>query len=125
AMGRLAADDPYLEMEGSVDYHVATGISRPDFFNWPYELQTQIQARRPNLVIFMVGSNDDQALRAPNGTTYPKFSPGWDAEYSRRAGAVMDQVIKDGAVIVWIGSPIINNPGRSQGYQHMNALVKA
>jgi len=123
AMGRLAASDPDLEMEGSVDYHVATGLARPDVFNWPQELQAQVKARKPDVVVFMVGSNDDQALQQPNGKTYRPFELGWSYEYSRRAAAVMDQLNHDGVFVVWVGIPVIRNPQRSQGYQLMDSLV--
>jgi uncharacterized protein len=124
AMGRMAADDPEIEMEGSVDYHVATGISRPDFFNWPAQLDAQMKARNPDVVVFMVGSNDDQSLAAPDGHTYPDYSEGWKVEYSRRAAAVMDQVIRSGRSIVWVGVPVVHDANRSAGYRLMNQLVK-
>jgi hypothetical protein len=124
AMGRLAAADPELEMEGAVDYHVKTGLARPDFFNWPAQLDAQMKARKPDVVVLMVGSNDDQSLASPNGNTYRDYTPGWKFEYSRRAAAVMDQVAATGRVIVWIGVPIIHDPNRSHGYQLLNQLVK-
>jgi hypothetical protein len=124
AMGRLAADDPELEMEGAVDYHVKTGLARPDFYNWPAQLDAQMKARKPDVVVFMVGSNDDQSLRSPDGHTYRDFTEPWKYEYSRRVAAVMDQVAASGRVVVWIGVPAIRDPGRSAGYRLINALVK-
>jgi uncharacterized protein len=124
AMGRLAADDPEIEMLGAVDYHVASGISRPDFFNWPAQLDAQMKARDPDVVVFMVGSNDDQSLAAPDGHTYRDYTRGWKFEYSRRAAAVMDQVAATGRVIVWVGVPIVHDANRSAGYRLMNQLVK-
>jgi hypothetical protein len=125
AMGRLAVDDPELEMEGAVDYHVASGLARPDFFDWPAQLDAQMKARKPDVVVFMVGSNDDQSLAAPDGHTYRDFTERWKLEYSRRVRAVMDQVAATGRVIVWIGVPVIHDPNRSAGYQILNQLVKA
>jgi hypothetical protein len=124
AMGRLAAADPELEMEGAVDYHVKTGLARPDFFNWPAQLDAQMKERDPDVVVLMIGSNDDQSLASPNGKTYRDYTPGWRFEYSRRAAAVMDQVAATGRVIVWIGVPIIHDPNRSSGYRLLNQLVK-
>jgi uncharacterized protein len=124
AMGRLAASDPELEMEGAVDYHVKTGLSRPDYFNWPAQLDAQMKARNPDVVVFMVGGNDDQSIASPNGHTYRPYTPGWNFEYSRRAAAVMDQVASTGRVIVWIGVPIVHDPARSAGYRLLNQLVK-
>jgi hypothetical protein len=124
AMGRLASSDPELEMEGAVDYHVASGIARPDFFNWPAELDAQMKARDPDVVVFMVGSNDDQSLAAPDGHTYRPYTDGWKYEYARRAAAVMDQVNATKRVIVWVGIPVIQNAARSAGYQTINTIVK-
>jgi hypothetical protein len=124
AMGRLAADDRELEMEGAIDYHVASGLARPDFFDWPAQLDAQMKARQPDVVVFMVGSNDDQSLASPDGHTYRDFTDPWRFEYSRRAAAVMDQVAATGRVIVWIGVPIVHDPNRSAGYRLMNQLVK-
>jgi len=123
-MGRLAASDPEIEMEGAVDYHVASGVSRPDFFNWPAQLDAQMNARDPDVVVFMVGSNDDQSLTTPEGRTYRDYTDGWKFEYSRRVAAVMDQVIASGRVIVWVGVPVIHDANRSAGYRLMNQLVK-
>jgi hypothetical protein len=124
AMGRLSGEDPEFEMQGAVDYHVASGLSRPDFFNWPAQLDAQMKERDPDVVVFMVGSNDDQSLAAPDGNTYRDFTEGWRFEYSRRAAAVMDQVIATNRVVVWVGVPIISNAARSEGYRLMNSLVK-
>jgi hypothetical protein len=124
AMGRLASDDPELEMEGAVDYHVKTGLARPDVFNWPAQLDAQMKARRPDVVVFMVGGNDDQSLQSPDGHTYRDFTEPWKFEYSRRVAAVMDQVAATGRVVVWIGIPPIRDPNRTAGYRLINALVK-
>jgi uncharacterized protein len=124
AMGRLASDDPELEMEGAVDYHVKTGLSRPDFFNWPAQLDAQMKARDPDVVVFMAGSNDDQSLQSPDGHTYRDYTEQWKFEYSRRVAAVMDQVAATGRVIVWVGIPAIRDPNRTNGYRLINALVK-
>jgi hypothetical protein len=124
AMGRLAASDAELEMIGAVDYHVASGLARPDFFNWPEQLNAQMDARDPDVVVFMVGSNDDQPLASPDGHTYRDYTDPWRFEYSRRAGAVMDQVVASGRVIVWVGVPTVADAPRSAGYELLNQLVK-
>jgi hypothetical protein len=124
AMGRLAADDPELEMLGAVDYHVASGLARPDVFDWPAQLDAQMQAREPDVVVFMVGSNDDQSLAAPDGHTYADYTDGWKREYRRRVGAVMDQVIATGRAIVWVGVPTVPDPSRSAGYRQLNELAR-
>jgi hypothetical protein len=125
AMGRLAVDDHELEMEGAVDYQVATGLARPDRFNWPAQLAAQMKARKPDVVVFMIGINDDQSLAAPDGHTYHDFTQPWKREYSRRVAAVMNQVSASGRVMVWVGIPIIRDPNRSAGYQIINEIVRS
>ena len=40
----------------------ASGLARPDFFDWMREAQHQIAAREPDVVIILMGGNDGQDL---------------------------------------------------------------
>jgi hypothetical protein len=92
---------------GTVDFHVSSGLSRPDYFNWPAALGNDVQRFNPQIVVLMLGSNDNQALVAPNGHTYAFGTDGWKQEYHRRVGAVMDQLIAANRWVVYVGVPIL------------------
>ena len=36
----------------------ATGLTRPEFFNWEVNAQQEIAARKPDAVVMLMGGND-------------------------------------------------------------------
>jgi hypothetical protein len=123
AMGRLAANHPLVETVGEVDYHVATGLARPDKLAWPTRLAEEMEARDPDVVVLMLGSNDDQAVTSPDGATHGFGTAGWQEEYRRRVASVMDQVIATGRDVVYVGVPIFKNTARNPRYELINRII--
>jgi uncharacterized protein len=123
---RAAAASPVIQTVGGVDGHIATGLSRPDVFNWFTEIATQVKKLRPKVVVLNFGANDDHGYMTglPKGTSIGAFgSPAWSAEYRRRVAGVLDTVNRAGAVVVWIGLPITRSPAQTQRFDTMNAIV--
>ncbi len=109
-----------------VDGRVATGLARPEVFNWPEHLETETERLDPDVVILTLGSNDDQPLtNAPGGATISPFGEAaWQEEYRRRIGGLMDQVVSEGRTLVLVGVPIVRDPGRSGEYQIVNEVYR-
>ncbi len=122
---RLAADTGEMTPLDVVDYQVATGLARPDKFNWPAEIEAKTKALDAEVVVLMFGSNDDQTIQSPDGANQSFGTDGWQTEYSRRIGAVMDQIIARNRYVVYVGVPIIENSGRNSRYQLINSLIEA
>ena len=93
----------------SVDYKAATGLSRPDSYDWPSRLVQQMNALRPQIVIVGFGGNDAQGLLI-GGRPFQPGSPEWSAEYASRVGATMDYLLRDGRKVIWVGTPMPNDP---------------
>lgn len=107
---RIAADDPLLRT--TLHYEIATGLSRPDFFDWPAALVADAQALDPEVMFLMFGGNDAQGIVGPDGTVHATVdSPGWRAEYGRRVEIVMDSLRAEGRLILWVGMPPVRSPG--------------
>jgi len=126
AIVRAAGGSPVIQSVGGVDGHVATGLTRPDVFNWFQEIATQVKQLKPNVVVLNFGGNDDHGYMTglPEGTSIGDFaSPTWNAEYLRRVRAVMDTVNRAGGTVVWIGLPITNNEAQTQRFDTLNAIV--
>lgn len=106
---RIAAGEHVYKAagNGTVDFRVSSGLTRPDYFNWPAALGNDVQRFNPQIVVLMLGSNDNQTIAAPNGHTYAFGSAGWKTEYHRRVGAVMDQLIAANRWVVYVGVPIL------------------
>ena len=58
---RAAIASPVIQSVGGVDGHVATGLTRPDVFNWFQELTTQVKLLHPNVVVLNFGANDNHS----------------------------------------------------------------
>jgi hypothetical protein len=123
---RAAGGSPVIQSVGGIDGHIATGLTRPDVFNWFNELTTQVKALKPNVVVLNFGANDNHGYMTglPDGVSIGAFaSPEWVKEYRRRVGAVMDTVNRAGGVVVWIGLPIARSPTETQEFDRINAVV--
>ncbi len=124
---RAAGASPVIDSVGGVDGHVATGLTRPDIFNWFEEIRTQVKKLKPNVVVLNFGGNDDKAYMTglPEGTTIGEFGgPTWQKEYRRRVAGVMDIVNRGGGMVVWIGLPITRSEAQTQRFDIVNAVVQ-
>ena len=102
---RRVADQPHRRHRGRRQSgarrstaHVATGSPAPRSFNWPAYLRRIDRGQHdPNVVVFTVGSNDDQSRSPAAASIGDLGNPEWDDEYRRRVGGLMDQVAGRGA----------------------------
>jgi uncharacterized protein len=110
------------------DGHVATGLERPDVFNWFTHVADELRRLRPNAVVLDFGGNDDHGYMTglPKGVTLDGFgSASWAREYRRRVGGMMDEVNRAGAFVVWIGLPIVRSPSETRDFDLINAVVES
>jgi hypothetical protein len=111
----------------AIDGRIASGLERPDVFNWFTRVQEVMQKEKPRAVVVMFGGNDDHNLMTgvPEGVEVGTFgSPSWRAEYRRRVAAIMDAVTRKGAYLVWIGLPISRDADQTLRFDVINAIVQ-
>lgn len=115
---------PYLQQlvdgtevaETELNYKVSSGLARPDFYNWPEELARALPEVDPDIVVATFGGNDSQGLSAFQDEL--QFVIGdpldneaeWSAEYTKRAGDVMDLLLENDRTVIWVGIPNDDNP---------------
>jgi uncharacterized protein len=85
-------------------YKVSSGLSRPDFFDWPAEITRRLPESDPDIVVVTFGGNDAQDLLI-DGRAYPVTTKEWQSEYGRRVGEAIDLLTGDGRTLVWVGIP--------------------
>lgn len=103
-----------------------SGLTRPDFFDWPGELN-RVSKLQPayDVMVIMFGANDAQGIVEANGTIHQdEGTPGWIAEYRRRVAGVMDLAKADGRLVVWVGQPIMRSDGLSADMAMMNEIYR-
>jgi hypothetical protein len=93
------------DVVSTVEYRFATGLARPDYFDWPGRLR-EVLARNPgpHIVVVMFGANDMQPIMTPTGPA-AVASPKWLAEYRTRVAATMQLLVDAGIDAYWIGQP--------------------
>jgi hypothetical protein len=108
-----------------LDYHISTGLVRPDFFNWPAQVQQQVKTFDPGAVAVMFGANDNQAVQAANGKIYQFGEDGWKKEYRKRVEDMVGLLFQDGVRrVYWIGQPIMPSSSYNSQIQLMNGIYQ-
>jgi hypothetical protein len=119
----IASDSPLFET--SLHYENATGLTRPDFYDWPAAFERDMAERRPEVVFVLFGGNDSQGIIGADGRTFPgPGDPGWREEYARRVGAVMDVLRAEDRIVYWIGLPPMRDDGFDRRAEVMNAIYE-
>jgi hypothetical protein len=124
---RAAAENRAVASVGKIDGRIASGLERPDVFNWFTHIREEMRSKKPGAVVLMFGGNDDHGFMTglPEGKEVGSFgSPSWQAEYRRRVAGIMDTITRNGAFLVWIGLPISRDTTQTQRYDTINAIVQ-
>ena len=117
----MAATDFGRELEKRLDQHAdidcrrkgksATGLARPDFFNWTTEGAKQVKRAEPDLVIVVIGGNDGQDLITPNrkGRRVHWNGRRWQDAYRARVEAFVDLLTGAGRRVLWLELPVMDH----------------
>lgn len=117
------ADSDLTEIE--TEFEISTGLARPDYFDWPARL-SEIMRRedRPQVVVFMVGGNDDQDVMV-DGRRGVIGTDEWRTAYRQRVATMMDIAAYDGVQMLWINLPPMRDGSRQEIAGDINAALEA
>lgn len=107
-----------------VESHVSSGLSRPDYYDWPNRFAAIATAYNPDVFVIMFGANDPQGLRTATGQVFAYGTDGWFAEYRSRVAGTMDLLRRDQRLVVWVGEPIMGSDTLAKRVQEMNAIYR-
>ncbi len=102
-------------------YICSSGLSRPDFFNWPSQLQTIFNEDDYDAVIVMMGTNDSQDFRI-DGVYYEYGTDVWFNIYKERTLSMLVQLQSNSERVYWIGMPPMRSNrfhGRMQNFNNI------
>jgi hypothetical protein len=114
----LAAADSTGVIDADHELEYSSGLTRPDYFDWPAELVSLLAEHDPEVVILMLGANDAQGILATGGPA-GFATEAWIAEYRARVAQTMTLLDADGRIVYWIGQPIM----RSGSFDERMALI--
>jgi hypothetical protein len=120
-LGRLLSDRPGFVTK--VDARQATGLARPDYFDWTSQVGLDVRSFKPDVVVAMFGANDAQSFLL-NGHGVRLGSEEWREVYGRRVGRIMSEVTGKGRHILWVGMPPMKSTSFSNTMRTLNGIYR-
>lgn len=103
---------------------IGSGLARMDLLNWHKKSKELVEENKPSLVLVMMGANDNQSMQGA-GAEIPFGVSGWEIEYGRRCGKMMDILIEGGASrIVWFGLPCMREKKLDKDSRLISRIIK-
>ncbi|MBI2704851.1 MAG: DUF459 domain-containing protein [Actinobacteria bacterium] len=90
----------------TVESKPSSGLTRPDYLNWPKRLLDIANTDKPDVMVVMFGANDAQNMPINGPAGYALYDENWLAEYRKRVASTMD-LLKSPAndrLVVWVGA---------------------
>ncbi|PTU66643.1 DUF459 domain-containing protein [Chromobacterium sp. Panama] len=102
----------------------STGLTYPDFFNWPDTIERQLAANPDTgLVVVFLGANDTWDM--VGGSRYIRFaSEEWEQRYRERIRAILASARKHGTQLLWLGAPNMGKDKLNRGVQYINGVFR-
>lgn len=83
----------------------STGLCRPEYFNWPLNMENTVKNTRPDAIVVFIGANDGLAIRMGNRVVYPNNPEKWSEAYGIRTKEIIDIARKYNCDLLWVGMP--------------------
>ena len=92
---------------------ISTGLARLDYFDWFSTMEQIERDFHPDLVVVMIGDNDNQGLMTPGGKLEtPIGTYEWPQGYEDRVERFARIAVDGGAHVAWVGLPIVDKKER-------------
>lgn len=117
----LARVTPATLVRIDLDPRPATGLSRPDFFDWAQHLAGVLTESRPDVIVVLFGANDFQNVEH-EGEILDRFGDEWLELYRRRVDRIMTLVSQPRTQTIWVGQPPVREPRLSGGLERLNTV---
>jgi uncharacterized protein len=109
-------------VDATIEYRFSTGLTRPDYFDWPGRLREQLAKRRPpQVIIVLFGANDVQPIMTPTGPARTGTTE-WLTEYRRRVAATMSMLSAAGVPVYWVGQPLMRSASFSARISELDGI---
>ena len=125
-LGKALREDGY---EFHRQARSASGLARPDFYNWPTLLEELLAEHDPDGVVVMFGGNDAQGLRMPkdHDTKWIRWGEdGWFPEYRKRVEAFAELIAPDDSrQLFWLGMPAMRSHKLDTRVKQINDVYRS
>ena len=117
----LARVTPADVVRVDLDPRPATGLSRPDFFDWAQHLAGVLTESLPDVIVVLFGANDFQNVEH-EGEILDRFGDEWLDLYRERVDRIMTLLSQPEVQTIWVGQPPVREPRLSGGLERLNTV---
>lgn len=102
---------------------VSSGLSTPGFFDWPNRVPQELGRLDPEVVVFVMGTND---WAVPQATPVDASgAPAWKAPYRARVQAMVEALTANGRTLYWVGPPVLRDTKQEAGVRDIAAVIQS
>jgi LysM repeat protein len=104
---------------------VSSGLANPAFFDWEAQLAAQVASHHPDVVLVMLGANDDKPLPTGEGKSAAFGSKAWEGQYAKRIARLhgIARSQNPDAAVYLIGVPIMGDAAFNASMDLVNAVL--
>ncbi|MCZ2328407.1 SGNH/GDSL hydrolase family protein [Bartonella sp. F02] len=118
---KLSADNVNLII---IDNTVpASGLVRTDYYSWNDNIVHLIQKNNPDVIIIIIGANDNQPLTTSDEILNPS-QPEWINIYKQRVIKMTENLDNSGKPWIWVGQPVFKSQNLTQKMKILNELYE-
>lgn len=113
SLGQLTANTGVVQPQ--YDSRVSSGLLNPNFFDWPKHVEEQLALLDPEVVVFIIGTNDANV-----------WAPRLADEYRSRTETMMRALVGPGhREVYWVGAPVAQAKSLETGVVNVDLIQRA
>src|SRR5690606_32219341 len=102
---------------------VSSGLASPGFFDWPKRVAEELPRVDPEVVVFVMGTND---WAVPQATPVDASGqPVWRAAYAKQVQGMVDTLTAGGRTLYWVGPPVLRDSKQEAGVKELTEVIRS
>jgi hypothetical protein len=101
----------------------SSGFVRDDHFDWAGKISEILSTDQPDMIVVMIGANDRQPIRTPDGR-FALRSDEWQKAYQQRVERFLLALQTYGKPVYWVGAPPMRSKDASADMAYLNTVFK-
>jgi hypothetical protein len=121
ALGTMAANTGIVQPV--FDSRVSSGLTTPGFFDWPMHATQEMARLDPEVVVFIIGTNDSEIVSSPGATS---ASSDWKTRYEQLVTQMLDVLGGPDShrSVYWVGGPTIRDTTVDAGVRQLDDVAR-
>ncbi len=101
----------------------SSGLSKPDFFNWPENLKKLLIKHNPDMLIISLGANDTQDIMVGK-RRFQIDTEGWERVYAIRVINFLELATENNRKVLWVSLPVMGRMPYANRTRLINAITE-